>query len=132
MADGYSYGRRILNTDDQPTVWNTVSKIYTIPYRCLYSANIENLFLGGRIISCSHVAFSSTRVMGTCAVAGQAAGTAAAIAIQKGISPREVGQYIEELQQELLKDDCYIPGFANQDKMDFARTAKVSASSWER
>lgn len=120
-----------LNIDDQPTVWNTVSKIYTIPYRCLYSANIENLFLGGRIISCSHVAFSSTRVMGTCAVAGQAAGTAAAIAVQKRISPRKVGQYIEELQQELLKDDCYIPGFVNQDKKDFARTAKVSASSWE-
>lgn len=120
-----------LNTGEQPTVWNPVSKIYTIPYRCLYSVNIENLFLGGRVISCSHVAFSSTRVMGTCAVAGQAAGTAAAMAIRRRISPREVGRYIMELQQELLRDDCYIPGFVNQDEIDMARTADISASSWE-
>ncbi len=119
-----------LNETDNPTVWNQVNGIYSIPYRCLYSCNVENLFLGGRVISCSHVAFSSTRVMGTCAVAGQAAGTAAALAVKKAILPREVLSSIEELQQTLLKDDCYIPYVKNQDADDRARTAVVTASHW--
>lgn len=116
-----------LNEHDVPTVWNHVNGIYAIPYRCLYSKNIRNLFLGGRAISCSHVAFSSTRVMGTCAVVGQAAGTAAAMAVKKQMEPREILGCIEELQQELLKDDCYIPFAVNRDRFDLARQAKVTA-----
>lgn len=119
-----------LNEEDNPTVWNTVNGIYPIPYRCLYSRNINNLFLGGRAISCSHVAFSSTRVMATCAVAGQAAGTAAAIALKKGCSPAGVLDCIEELQQELLKQDCYLPGVKNCDRKDKARLMTVKASDW--
>lgn len=92
--------------------------VYTIPYRCLYAANIQNLFLGGRAISVSHMAFGSTRVMATCSVAGQAAGTAAAIAVRENVSPREVGKHIHQLQQMLIRDDCYIPGFRNEDGMD--------------
>ena len=118
------------NSEDVPTVWNQVEDVYTIPYRCLYSRNIENLLLGGRAISCSHVAFSSTRVMGTCAVAGQAAGTAAAIAVRDHLSLREVGKNIQKLQQTLLRDDCYIPGIKNEDMGDLARAADVFASSW--
>lgn len=117
-----------LNENDNPTVWNHVNDIYTIPYRCLYSANIENLFLGGRAISCSHIAFSSTRVMGTCSVVGQAVGTAAAIALQEQESPRGVLKHIRELQQQLLKDDCFIPGFKNEDELDLARTASIKAN----
>ena len=83
------YGGGMLNEEDNPTVWNKVNGIYQIPYRCLYSANVSNLYLGGRAISCSHVAFSSTRVMATCAVTGQAAGTAAALAVKKSLTPRE-------------------------------------------
>ncbi|PQP90132.1 FAD-dependent oxidoreductase, partial [Paenibacillus sp. AR247] len=52
--------------------------IYHIPYRSLYSANVSNLLFAGRNISASHVAFGTTRVMATCAVMGEAAGTAAA------------------------------------------------------
>lgn len=119
----------MLNESDNPTVWNQVNGLYRIPYRCLYSANIENMFLGGRIISCSHVAFSSTRVMATCAVAGQAAGEAAAIAVREKLSPRQVLARVGQLQQKLLKDDCYIPGIKNEDEKDLARTAQVSASA---
>ena len=111
----------MLNEEDNPTVWNKVNGIYQIPYRCLYSANVSNLYLGGRAISCSHVAFSSTRVMATCAVTGQAAGTAAALAVKKSLTPREVLSYITELQQELLRDDCYIPGLKNEDPLDLAK-----------
>ena len=124
-----------LNESGAPTVWNQVNGIYSIPYRCLYSKNIRNLFLGGRAISCSHVAFSSTRVMGTCAVVGQAAGTAAAMAGKRNLEPRELLDYVGELQQELLKDDCYIPFVVNQDPADYARQAAVTAThhitGWE-
>ena len=115
----------MLNEEDNPTVWNKVNGIYRIPYRCLYSANVSNLYLGGRAISCSHVAFSSTRVMATCAVTGQAAGTAAALAVKKSLTPREVLSCITELQQELLRDDCYIPGLKNEDPLDLAKKAEV-------
>lgn len=60
------------------TQWHSKG-VYGIPWRCYYSRNIPNLLLAGRIISATHVAFGSTRVMATCAVGGQAVGTAAAI-----------------------------------------------------
>ena len=90
---------------------------YTIPYRCYYSRNIDNLLMAGRDISTSKMAFSSTRVMGTCAIGGQASGTAAALAVRYHESPREVGvNHIHELQQTLLKNDCFIPGLVNEDE----------------
>lgn len=104
--------------------------IYTIPYRCIYSKDVENLFLGGRIISASHRAFSSTRVMATCAVAAQAAGTAAAMAVKSKIKPKEVD--VKALQQSLLRDGCFIPNVKNTDKEDFALNAKISCSSFEK
>ncbi len=77
--------------------------IYQIPFRCLYSKNISNLFLTGRIISASHVAFASTRVMATAAHVGQAVGVAAYISKVKG---RElVGT---EVQQESLYSEAKI------------------------
>ena len=101
-----------------------------IPWRSLYSKNVPNLLLGGRNISASHIAFSATRVMGTCAIMGQAVGAGAALCRKKGVSPRELGQtHIKELQQQLLKDDCHIPGVRNEDVEDIARRATVRASS---
>jgi hypothetical protein len=77
------------------------------------------------------MAFGSTRVMGTCAIGGQAVGTAAAIACKYKCSPKVVGEkHIKELQQTLLKDDCYIPGFKNQDELDLARKASITATSF--
>ena len=103
---------------------------YSIPYRCFYSKDIENLMMAGRDVSATKMAFSSLRVMGTCAVGGQAAGTAAAIAVQRNCTPRQVGQlHIRQLQQTLLKNDCYIPGHANLDEEDLARSAMITTSS---
>lgn len=124
-VDGLETGEEV------PTVWNQVNDIYTIPYRCLYSENIENLFLGGRAISCTHVAFSSTRVMGTCAVAGQAAGTAAALAVRKNCMPRDVGDRVQKLQQILVRDDCFIPGIYNTEEEDIARKSTVTATLFD-
>lgn len=118
-----------LKTKLQPTDYIHLDNIYTIPYRSLYSKDIKNLMLAGRAISSSHMAFGSNRVMATCSVVGQAVGTAGAIAIEKGLSPAEVSPYIKELQQKLIKDDCYIPGFKNEDESDIAKTAIISCSS---
>jgi len=103
---------------------------YGIPFRCLYSKNVPNLFFAGRNISATHLAFASARVMGTCAVEGQAVGTAAALCKKHDCLPRELGaRYISELQQTLVKDDCYIPGVANEEPGDVLRLASVTASS---
>lgn len=103
---------------------------YTIPYRSYYSDNVSNLMMAGRDISSTKVAYGTIRVMGTCAVGGQAVGTAAALAIKYGCKPREVAQHITELQQTLLKDDCFILGFSNEDEKDIARQAEVTAGSF--
>ncbi len=88
---------------------------YGIPYRSLYSKNIRNLMFAGRNISASHIAFATTRVMATCGVIGQAVGTAAALAAEKGLLPREVGEKeIKNLQKMLLDDDCFLPGFKRE------------------
>jgi len=84
---------------------------YSIPYRCLYSKNVENLFFAGRNISMTHMAMSSIRVMETCALLGQAVGTAAAIASKCNLTPHGVyKEKIEILQNMLMEQDCMLPG----------------------
>lgn len=119
----------IMDFDKLPSRIFNFDGAYTIPYRSYCSKDVKNLMMAGRNISASKMAFGTTRVMGTCAIGGQAVGTAAAMAVQYGIAPSEVSGHMNELQQALLKDDCYIPGFANRDPDDLARTAMVSCSS---
>ena len=84
---------------------------YGIPYRSLYSRTIRNLWFAGRNISATHMAMSSTRVMATCAVMGQAAGTAAAIAVQHNCSNRDIyEQHLTRLQNCLMDQDQWLPG----------------------
>jgi len=103
--------------------------IYGIPYRCFYSRNLDNLFLAGRIISASHVAFASSRVMGTSAHGGQAVGMAAALCHRYGLQPKQMGERIQELQQELLKTGHHLPGLRLQDEADAVHQATIQASS---
>lgn len=131
---GWTLDRHIIsgmqNLTDPPAALLTPPEPYQIPFRCYYSRNIHNLMMSGRNISCSNLAMSSTRVMGTCMVGGQAVGVGAAIAVREGITPREVGaRFIRQVQQALLNDDCYIPHLKNQDERDYARAAKACASS---
>ncbi|CAG4991596.1 hypothetical protein DYBT9275_00787 [Dyadobacter sp. CECT 9275] len=65
---------------------------YTIPYRCLYSKNIQNLFMAGRNISTTHVAFGSTRVMRTCGMMGEVVGFAAYLTKKYKTTPRGIYQ----------------------------------------
>jgi len=105
--------------------------VYGIPYRCYYSRNINNLFLAGRIISASHVAFGSTRVMATCAHGGQAVAIAAALCKKYNASPKNIGeQHIAELQNELMKTGHHIPGLHLNDTNDLVQKAmSIEATS---
>ena len=73
---------------------------YAVPYRCLYSRNIDNLFMAGRDISCTHVALGTVRVMRTTGMMGEVVGMAASVCHRHKVTPREVYQhYLNELQQ---------------------------------
>jgi hypothetical protein len=103
---------------------------YHIPFRSLYSVNVTNMLMAGRNISASHVAFGTTRVMATCAVIGEAAGTGAALCAAKGISPRELhSSHLSELQQTLLRQDAAVLGLKNADAADLVLRAEMTASS---
>jgi hypothetical protein len=105
---------------------------YNIPLRSLYSKNISNLLMAGRNISASHVAFTSTRVMATCSVIGQAMGTAAAYCLKHKRSPRNLAddkKRVSELQQVLLRDDQTIRNCRNLDALDLARGADATCSA---
>lgn len=104
--------------------------IYHIPFRSVYSVNVSNLLFAGRNISATHVAFGTTRVMATCAVIGEAAGTGAALAVKHHTTPRAIYQeHLLELQQTMLRQDASIIGIRNIDPHDLARKAVVTASS---
>lgn len=90
-------------------VFHEAPSPYGIPYRSLYSRDVANLMFAGRCHSASHLAMSSTRVMGTGCSMGQAVGTAAAMAVRLGVDPAGVLDRVGELQQALLRDDCYLP-----------------------
>ncbi len=92
------------------TIFHKTPSPYGIPYGCLYSKNVDNLLFAGRNISTTHMALSSTRVIATCALLGQAVGTAAALAVRYACTPRQVGQgHLAELQSSLMDDDAYLP-----------------------
>lgn len=112
-------------TGNPPTIFHPAPSPYGIPYRCLYSKTVSNLFFAGRNISVTHAAMSSTRVMATCALLGQAVGAAAALAAAYRTSPRGIYQnHIRELQQMLMDDDCYLP-FHTRPVNDLTKNAKL-------
>ena len=111
----------------EPTTYYPSQCPFEIPYRCLYSINIENLMFAGRNISVSHCALAAARVMGTCAVLGQAAGTAAHVAKCHGISPRQVGDHIKEVQKLLMEDDCWLPAY-KREISSLCRSAMLKAA----
>ena len=103
---------------------------FSIPFRSLYTKNVNNLMMAGRCISVSHAALGATRVMITCGVQGQAVGTAAGLCKRHACPPREIHQKcITDLQQQLLADGCYIIDLPNRDPHDLARGAEITASS---
>jgi len=73
---------------------------YWVPYRCLYSRNVENLFAAGRDISVTHEALGAVRVMRTCGMMGEVVGMAASICRKHDTTPRGVYRdHLEELKE---------------------------------
>jgi hypothetical protein len=90
--------------------------------------------MAGRNISATHAAFTSTRVMATCACIGQAVGTAVTLCLDQKLAPRQLAQdpeRVHQLQQALLRDDQSLRGVRNEDPADLARQASVEASAEE-
>lgn len=103
FPDGFYY------RGGHPTIYNPAPSPWGISFRSLYSANIKNLLFAGRNISVTHAALSSCRVMATCAILGQAVGTAVSVMINDNSTPESID--IKKLQTILMDDDCYLPRF---------------------
>ena len=119
-------------TKEPPCRQHAVPHLYDIPLRCCVARDIANLMFAGRNLSATHVAFSSTRVMATCAAVGQGVGTAASYAARKNLAPADLAtdpEAVATIQQRLLYDDAFLIGRRNQDPNDIARSARISASS---
>ena len=94
-------------TEGHPTIYHPAPSPWGLPLRCMISENVDNLVFAGRNISVTHAALSSSRVMATCAILGQALGCAVSQALREGCHVSHVD--IPTLQQTLMEDDCYIP-----------------------
>jgi hypothetical protein len=128
---------------------------YWIPYRCLYSRNVGNLFMAGRDISVTHQALGAVRVMRTGGCMGEVVGMAASLAVKNNASPREVyEQHLDALKALMSrgvgKNPEAVPNYVNQGEpalkpkrvqpatpppwlaqagTNLARTARVTVSS---
>ena len=111
-------------------VYFSIPPVYTIPYRSIYSKDVENLFFASRLMSVSHIAHGSVRLQRTLSTIGQAAGTAAAMCKKSSCTPRDIYKnHITELQQRLLLNDASVPSVKNLDENDLAKKARISATS---
>ncbi len=136
--DVVSFGGWALDHHDVEGVYTTGASctqwhgkgIYQIPYRTLVSKNIHNLFLAGRIISATHIAFGTTRVMTTCAHSAQAVGMAAAICKEHSTAPAALqsGELLQELQARLNGKGQSIPAIPYSGK-NLLNEATITASS---
>jgi hypothetical protein len=120
----------IYGKDVPPAVFTHLKQVYSIPYRILYTRDVDNLFMAGRHVSVTHVALGSLRLIQTIGLEGQAVGAAAYLCKKYNTMPGGVNPaHIKELQQLLLKWDVYIPDIAHEDGGDLCHGAKVMASS---
>lgn len=142
FEDGISYCGWTIDVHHPKGIYSGVEGPYfsdvqvqlcAVPFRTLYSKNIQNLLFAGRCISVSHLALGSVRVQSTLATLGQVVGLAAMNCLNKKISPREIYQnHMKEFQQELLSEDLFIPGVKSNFEKDYAKKAEISASSYKQ
>jgi ribulose 1,5-bisphosphate synthetase/thiazole synthase len=105
-------------------------QVYQIPLRCLYQRTVPNLLFAGRNIGIERGAFFSSRVMNTCALAGQAAGTLAATCARQNKVPCDLMQTeVTDVIHQLQQDDMFIPDVPFYVPGDSARNANITASS---
>ena len=97
---------------------------YPIPYRCLYSRNVDNLFMAGRNISVTHVALGTIRVMRTTGMMGEVVGMAASLCKRYGVNPRGIyHNHLNELKG-LMKEGVGQKGLPNNQQYNEGSTLK--------
>jgi hypothetical protein len=89
---------------------------YAVPYRCLYSRNIENLFMAGRNISVTHVASGTVRVMRTTGMMGEVVGLAASVCRRHNRTSREVYRYHLDELKALMREGAGRKGLPNNQR----------------
>lgn len=95
---------------------------YPVPYRCLYSRNIDNLFMAGRNISVTHVALGTTRVMRTTGMLGEVVGMAASLCKKHNVTPRSIYHYYLEDLKRLMEEGVGIKGLPNNQQYNQGST----------
>ena len=85
---------------------HTAGPFFGVPYGCLAPKGVSNLLVAGRALSADAMAGSATRMIPCCMVFGQAAGTAAAMAVQEQVDPAQVD--IRALRQNLRAQGAYL------------------------
>ena len=137
FPDGAFYGGWYMDTHPSGGIHDTSEEncvqipvtVYQVPLRCLYNRKVPNLLFAGRNIGTERQAFVSSRVMNTCALAGQAAGELAVQMIQLKKAPVEMSAAeINQIRQRLTRADMFIPGYIPEDTDDLAQIATVIAS----
>lgn len=98
---------------------------YPIPYRCLYSRNIDNLFMAGRNISVTHVALGTVRVMRTTGMMGEVVGMAASLCKKYNVLPRGIYRYHLNDLKALMKEGVGQKGLPNNQKYNEGGTLKA-------
>lgn len=101
-------GKQFEDTIGMTGDWRKAGPRFCIPYRCLVGQEVDNLIAAGRIISATTSAWEITRVIPPCVVTGEAAGTAAAMAVRN--ENRLRGVRVEELQSRLKAQGVVLPG----------------------
>lgn len=108
----------------------TPVNVYQIPLRCLYNRQVPNLLFAGRVIGVERSVFFSSRVMNTCALSGQAAGTLAARCLQGGKTPVALTDTeVAAVRRTLARDDMFLPGAVIDEPEDLAKQAEAFVSS---
>ena len=109
------------------------NRTYDIPYRCLVPIRVENLLVAGRNLSSDVPGQSGTRLIMCCMAMGEAAGTAAALALKEGVKPGDVN--ISNLQRKLVENKCNIgqgyrkiPGLEDKDYSEYGEIVNNAKS----
>lgn len=100
--------------------------VYEIPFRCLYNSSVSNLFFAGRNIGTSNSAFASSRVMNTCALSGQSAGTLASVLIDSEKTIKQIDNEIIEKAQQILIDNDNLLLHKGKNQRNLLKNATVT------
>jgi hypothetical protein len=98
----------IHSPSDKSNVWTELEDAYDIPYRCLLPVGLSNVLVAGRNLSATHEALASSRVQSHCMALGQAAGVAAALSSEQGVTTREIS--VAQLQNVLRSQHAIVAG----------------------